>query len=88
MSCAQFAKNYASDPERTELIYFSWAQGFMSGYDFAEMREKQPYFDLNTSSADEQQRSVREFCNAHPLATYIDAVLDVMLKLRRYPSKK
>jgi hypothetical protein len=30
-SCAVFAQEYAANPDAAENVYFTWAQGFMSG---------------------------------------------------------
>ena len=30
-SCSEFARSYAANPSVTEDLYFTWAQGFMSG---------------------------------------------------------
>jgi hypothetical protein len=30
-SCGEFSEMYRSDPNQAEFMFFSWAQGFMSG---------------------------------------------------------
>jgi len=36
-SCAQFAKAYSANPTFAENAYFTWAQGFMTGFNLAAM---------------------------------------------------
>jgi hypothetical protein len=36
-SCAEFARLYQGSPEYTELMFFSWGQGYMSGLNISAM---------------------------------------------------
>ena len=36
-SCAEFARLYQGSPEYTELVFFSWGQGYMSGLNISAM---------------------------------------------------
>jgi hypothetical protein len=54
-SCAEFAKEYRQNPESTESIFFSWAQGFMSGTNLAFLALKKPMHDLNAWSIHDQK---------------------------------
>ncbi len=47
-TCAQFAEQYRANPQRADIAYISWAQGFMSGWNFALMDSKNVYRNLET----------------------------------------
>jgi hypothetical protein len=76
-TCAQFANLYRSDPEFVEEHLFIWAQGFMSGLNVALQGDTGLTKNLGSMSTAQQQGAIRAYCNDHPLATYIDAVLDL-----------
>ncbi|MGQ0742177.1 MAG: hypothetical protein ACT4OG_07785 [Alphaproteobacteria bacterium] len=80
-TCAQFAQLYRDDPENIELIYFSWAQGFMSGMNGVLLRNGESGRNLNSMSVESQQRHLRAYCDKHPLAVYIDAVGNLFQEL-------
>ena len=75
-SCAQFGRDYATDPEASEETYFLWAEGFMSGLNLmagtlnAPMREFTPGHSAKAS----YESYIRNYCNEHPLVPYHAAV--------------
>jgi hypothetical protein len=75
-TCAQFANMYRDDPKFTEEHFFNWAQGFMSGLNFATIGQGIS-MNLGSISTEQQQRAIRAYCNEHPLGNYLDAVLDL-----------
>lgn len=80
-TCAQFANIYRLDSKFAEENSFNWAQGFMSGLNYSEIARNGNSKNLGSMSTDQQQRAIRAYCNDHPLADYIDAVMDVYLRL-------
>jgi hypothetical protein len=82
-TCTQFANLYKSDAQYWEAQFFAWAQGFMSGNNFAQVSDNQPYTYLNLGSLDTkaQQASIRRYCDQHPLGSYLDAVENLMTQL-------
>jgi hypothetical protein len=69
-SCAQFAKFYRNDAKPTvvELTFFSWAQGFMTGWNVAMSDEKgRVDVDLSAMRPDDQKKFLRDYCDKHPL---------------------
>lgn len=78
-TCAVFAKAYAATPDMTEGIFFTWAQGFMSGMNV--QAPGHPDRILNAKTQDEEKREIREYCDAHPLKTYAAAVISVFISL-------
>lgn len=83
-SCATFAAAYAANPGTIEAVYFSWAQGFMTGANMAAAGASHKYSDLGGDAKDQQAR-IRAFCAAHPGAPYADAVIDLYKSLPEKP---
>ena len=73
-TCGQFERNYRANPEHAEIVYFSWAQGAMSGMNTILMIQQKPPTDLNKESLEDQKDYLRNFCDAHPLAPYYAGV--------------
>ena len=84
-SCSQFANLYKVSPKQAENAYFSWAQGFMSAENIANLADKQYWRDLGSMSTEAQRRHLRWYCDQHPLATFLDAVQNLLLTI---PPKK
>jgi hypothetical protein len=64
VNCAEFAKMY--HPDNAELVFFSWAQGFMSGLNMAAMASQKQTRDLAGIAVD-QKRALRSYCANNPL---------------------
>ncbi len=77
-TCAQFGNQYKLNPSTTETIYFTWAQGFMSGWNGAQMAEKHQYVNLSVMSTEAQEEHIRSYCDQHPLNEYASAVIDLL----------
>jgi len=69
----------------SDLVYGSWAQGFMAGWNYALFSEYHFYRDLGVKSADEENFHIRQYCDAHPLATFVEAVIDLWFTLPLKP---
>jgi hypothetical protein len=80
LSCAEFAKMYQGAPENAELVFFSWAQGFMSGLNMAAMANQTRTRDLAGIMVD-QKRALRTYCANNPLKNYMDGVIEYYGKL-------
>jgi hypothetical protein len=85
-TCSQYAQMYRNDPQHTDIAFGSWAQGFMSGLNWSLMDQKM-YRNLGEETADDAFFAFRQYCDAHPLATFVQAVLDhySKLPLKRMP---
>jgi hypothetical protein len=73
-TCAQFAEDYKASPQLNETLYFTWAQGFMSGLNVASIREHATFRDVSGASIDSLKSSFRTYCDQHPLRLYEEAV--------------
>ena len=81
-SCATFAEQYRSSPQVVELVYFTWAQGFMAGMSATDVKATGRARDLSSMTTDEQKGYLRSYCDAHPLSEYMYAVWDLYTKLK------
>jgi hypothetical protein len=83
-SCAIFARTYKDKPKSAEMIYFSWAQGYMSGLNRtagADNKDSRPA-NLNVLSVAAQQKFIREFCDRNPLKDCREAVDALLASIR------
>lgn len=84
-TCGQFAAAYRDDPHVAETIYFTWAQGFMSGQNVLVVLATGKTVDLSGMSMDALQASIRDYCDAHPLAMFDVAVENLYRSLPAPP---
>lgn len=64
-SCAHFGKSYKDDPKLAELVYGSWAQGFMSGLNAQRIIDGKPMRRL-PAPQDGQDIGIRRLCDKRP----------------------
>ena len=80
-SCAEFAKSYAANPTVTEELYFTWAQGVMSGLNLSSASDTGTYRYIEGNDMVSHKIRIRSYCEAHPLTQYVGAVLDLLKSL-------
>ena len=61
-------------------MFFSWAQGFMSGLNTDLLKRGET--DLNGLPLDAQKQFVSSYCKEHPRAPYFEAVFKLFDKMR------
>jgi hypothetical protein len=83
-TCAMFNNSYRG----LEETYFVWAQGFMSGMNFALSIDPTGgrYADLSAKSISEQKTYIRLYCHNHPSDAYLQAVLNLYSELPFAPA--
>ena len=83
-SCAKFGETYRMNPSMAEVIYFSWAQGYLSGLNtgLSAMTRKTVNLNPPEFDTDAQRKLLRRFCADNPLKNYADAVTTLLTKLR------
>jgi len=86
-TCAQYADEYRRNPTGADPVFFSWAQGFMSGLNMTQMALKRPTHDLGAWTLLDQQARLRELCEKTPLLPYAYAVEDLMKAFPEVPPK-
>ena len=80
-TCAEAAKAVRGDRE-LDLLYFSWAQGWMTGWNLAQMNASLPTVDLNTLSVTNQRTFIKTYCALHANGLYMDAVHNLYESMR------
>ncbi len=83
-TCAQFAKAYrvSGGSDAVETSFFIWAQGFMTGWNIAVGDQKVFRIDLSAMKYDAQKKFVRDYCDKHPLKTYLEAVMALQAQMK------
>ena len=87
-SCAKYAELYRREPDEADKIFLGWALGYMSGVNIWSMAAGQGSRDLGAKDSDEMTSFLRHYCDAHPLATYLAGVLELMDSLPLIPYQK
>jgi hypothetical protein len=63
------------NPKVTEQVFAAWAQGFMTSFNFSTVRERH-FRDMTDQTIEAQNEHIRLYCNGHPSASFVQAVLD------------
>ena len=71
------------DDPKIEQIMMTWAQGYMSGANMSLTNGQ--YRDLAAMTVEAQEESLRNYCDQHPTAELIKAVMDLYVKLPLKP---
>ena len=79
MPCADVTTALQQHPE-DENLFFSWAQGFMSGLNTDLLKRGET--DLNGLPLDAQKQFIRSYCHDHSRAPYFEAVFKLFDKMR------
>jgi hypothetical protein len=74
MTCGEFGKLYAVDPEKVENLFYDWSQGFMTALNLRASGKPKV---LNAVTMDDQKAHLRIYCDAHPLKTYAEGVIEL-----------
>jgi len=72
-TCAEASRAIRGD-HSLDLLYFSWAQGSMTGWNLAQMNANLPTVDLTALSLENQRAFVKAYCAQHTNGLYMDAV--------------
>ena len=84
-SCAEFTRAAAGDESR-EMLYFSWAQGWMTAWDLEEMSAGKLARDLSQPPVPTQRAFLVTWCSTHPTELYMKGVYQLYETLK--PIKK
>jgi hypothetical protein len=79
MSCAEVTAALQQHPE-DENLFFSWAQGFMSGLNTELLKRGET--DLNELPFDAQKQSLSAYCKGNPHSPYFEAVFKLYDRMR------
>jgi hypothetical protein len=87
-TCGQFEQDYRNNPANTEIIYYNWALGFLSGMNAVADVEGGPRRDLAAWSFENKKEFIRSYCDQHPLQFYMQGVLQLGLSLPLMPGDR
>jgi hypothetical protein len=80
-TCAEALRDSRRD-HNVELLYFSWAQGWMTGWNLAQMNANQRSANLNARPLADQRAFIATYCGLHPEGLYMDAVHQLYESIR------
>ena len=75
VTCGKFAADYRQNPDQVDNLFFTWAQGFMSGFNITETTGT--YRDMTAVPIDVQKKFILNYCNQHPSLEYAKAVMEL-----------
>jgi hypothetical protein len=73
-TCGEFGADYKRNPSAADLIYMSWAYGFLSSQNITNVLERKPMRAL--PETDRIDRAIRQDCDRRPLAPFFEIVLN------------
>jgi hypothetical protein len=76
-TCADYANAARLDQTEADLMFFTWAQGYLSGVNMERLLKRQPVLNLSDDHYQNaaQLTFLHAYCNQHPLAPFMTAVL-------------
>jgi hypothetical protein len=86
-SCAEIARVRKTAPG-IDSAFFTWARGFISGWNGASKDKPVLQVDPAEMELDEQQKFIRAFCDENPSKFYLEGVLKLMAKLKYEKSRR
>jgi hypothetical protein len=60
--------------------------GYISGLNVRSETHSEGIYDLNAKTPDEIKRYLRQYCDVHPLADYVDGVSELLKSLPIVPT--
>jgi hypothetical protein len=88
LTCRQFANMYRGHPELAENVFFTWAQGFMTGMNYAKIEAHRKSANLGAMTTAKQKSYIRSYCDAHPSEFFLKAVTTLYFRLPRSKTVK
>ena len=90
-TCGEFAQDVRQNTD-SQLIYFPWAQGYMSALNdvaaAAQQGDTVTYRNLHGWSTSDQLAYLRSYCNQHPSGNYADGVRSLFASLPTHSRPK
>lgn len=85
-TCAQFAQQFTKNPSLAEAMFFSWAQGYMSGLNELYWRQTHRTKNMQSITLVDQKARLRTYCAEHPSAIFMTAVTTLFLSMAFNPA--
>jgi hypothetical protein len=81
ISCARYAQEVRSMGKPQRIFYFTWAQGYMSGVNSVVLYSAK-HTNLGLRDVEAQLAFLDRYCDQHPEAFYVQAVLNLYDAMR------
>jgi hypothetical protein len=81
-TCAEVVALYRQDPKQAKTLFFTWAQGFLSG---ANIAGSLPIADVRAMTIENQEAYLRRYCDMHPQSHYVEGVMSLYTALPKKP---
>ena len=78
--CSEF--NQSREKPEIEAMFFSWTEGYLTGWNLGLPKTSQEHVDLSLMSRSEQMEFVRKWCEANPSKPYMDGATALLIRLR------
>jgi hypothetical protein len=78
--CSEF--NQSREKPEIEAMFFSWAEGYLTGWNIGLPEESQKHVDLSLMPRSEQMEFLRKWCEANPSKRYVDGATTLLIRLR------
>jgi hypothetical protein len=78
--CSEFTR--VREKPEFEALFFTWAQGFLTGWNMGAPDDSGFSVDMSGLSRDEQKQFIRDYCEANPTNRYLQGVTALMSRLR------
>jgi hypothetical protein len=69
-ACSEYTQQYASEPDTANNVYYSWAQGYMSGQNIERSSQKKPMRNLAALPIATQLDFLRRYCLQSPTSLF------------------
>ena len=78
--CSEF--NQSREKPEIEAMFFSWTEGYLTGWNLGLPKASQEHVDLSLMSRSEQMEFLRKWCEANPSKRYMDGATALLIRLR------
>ena len=78
--CSEF--NHSREKPEIEEMFFSWTEGYLTGWNLGLPQASQEHVDLSLMSSSEQMEFLRKWCEANPSKRYMDGATALLIRLR------
>ena len=78
--CSEF--NQSREKPEIEAMFFSWTEGYLTGWNLGLPKTSQEHVDLALMSRSEQMDFLRKWCEANPSKPYMDCATALLIRLR------
>jgi hypothetical protein len=78
--CSEF--NHSREKPEIEAMFFSWTEGYLTGWNLGLPKASQEHVDLSLMSRSEQMEFMRKWCEANPSKPYMDGTAALLIRLR------